>query len=79
MSDDSTLIYTDFTMDCPNCGPGTVVFKGGQRQPHPCSYEPPAGVHVEVTDDVSSEEELARRVTQALDDAETLGHMDSSD
>lgn len=41
-------VYADFTMNCPTCGPGTIVFKGGQQQPHACGYEPPTAVAFEV-------------------------------
>jgi len=31
-----------FTMDCPNCGLGTIHFLDGEMVPHGCDYEPPA-------------------------------------
>lgn len=36
------MIYDCFTMDCPNCGPGTIRYEGGQMVPHGCDYVPPS-------------------------------------
>ena len=33
---------TEFSMDCPSCGPGTVLFTGGEMVPHGCDYVPPS-------------------------------------
>lgn len=38
------MIYDTFTMDCPNCGPGTISFVKGKRRPHGCSYVVPSMV-----------------------------------
>lgn len=48
---DPNMVYADFTMDCPTCGPGTIVFKGGQQQPHGCPYKPPSYAEFEVGPD----------------------------
>lgn len=32
---------SSFTMDCPNCGPSTVLYQDGVKV-HGCAYEPPA-------------------------------------
>jgi hypothetical protein len=44
-------IATDtFSMDCPNCGPSTIHFLGGEAVPHGCDYVPPSIV-IDCTDD----------------------------
>lgn len=48
---DDGAVYADFTMDCPTCGPKTIVFKGGKQEPHPCGYEPPSLFEFEVGPD----------------------------
>lgn len=37
-------VTDEFTMDCPNCGPSTIHYLGGEMVPHGCDYEPPSVV-----------------------------------
>lgn len=37
-----TEVFARFTMDCPNCGPGTIQFENGEMVPHGCDYQPPS-------------------------------------
>lgn len=41
---DEPGITDEFTMDCPTCGPSTVLFVCGEMVPHGCDYEPPSVV-----------------------------------
>ena len=38
----SETITDEFSMDCPRCGPDTVLFVGGEMVPHGCDYIPPS-------------------------------------
>lgn len=46
------MIYQDFSMDCPNCGPDTIQYVDGEMVPHGCDYVPPSVV-IEAGDDGS--------------------------
>ena len=71
---DEQLVYTNFTMDCPNCGPGTVAYENGQMKSHGCDYRPPALV-IEMDGEMTVEE-LQERAAQAADDIGALAHFD---
>lgn len=45
---DPDVAYANFTMDCPTCGPATIVFENSQQKPHGCPYKPPSFAEFEI-------------------------------